>query len=194
MDLINLRQLANLTYHDPEVVLKKLREIEYSLPPRNTTDLARRLRTNGLKSWHETRLAAVFCVGMTSLIGLKIWFAHSENQDYDFVTMWREDESTKFCPVQLKEVAPHDLNPHASIEDVFQSLRRYGDSSDLVVAVSISQQTTFDPSCLKIPKDLTVKEFWVFGTLAPDQSKWALWGDFTLGDRNWGHTFDYPSE
>jgi hypothetical protein len=130
---------------------------------------------------------------MTSLSRIKIWFAATESQDFDFVAMWVIDGIQNFVPVQLKEVVPHDLNPNASMSDVFQSLRRYSDTSDLTVAVSLSQEVRFDPEALTIPDDLKLGEFWVFGALTPDHSKWGLWGDFTKGAVDRGHVFEYPA-
>lgn len=192
-DPTQLNYLANLGYLDPDTVLKRLRSIELDLIASHTEDRIRRLRTNGLKPPREMRLAALFCLGMTALSGSKIWFADVEDQDYDFVAMWRAGEVANYCPVQLKEIVPHDLNPDASIHDVFESLRRYSDPSELVVAVSLSQKVRFDPATLDIPEDLNLGQLWVFGTLTPDHSKWALWGDFTKGPVQHGNVFDYPA-
>ncbi|MEZ5998339.1 MAG: hypothetical protein R3B98_06560 [Hyphomonas sp.] len=192
-DCIRLNEFARLEYRDPNEVLKNFRSLELRLMGIQTDEHVMRLRTGGLKSAREMRLAALFCAGMTSLAGIKIWFADVENQDFDFVTMWVSGDTQSFAPVQLKEVVPQDLNPNASINDVFRSLRRYSDPSDLVVVVGLSQETRFDPATVDIPEDLNLGELWIFGALTPDHSKWGLWGDFTKGTVDRGHVFEYPT-
>lgn len=52
----------------------------------------------------------------------------------------------------------------------------------------------FDPAELVIPKP-TIGELWVFGAITPDQSQWAIWGDFigTPPAAVVGRRFAYPT-
>ncbi|MEO0851918.1 MAG: hypothetical protein AAFY15_00220 [Cyanobacteria bacterium J06648_11] len=145
-----------------------------------------------MKAERELRDAALFCAGMSKLTGEKIWFADSESQDFDFVTSWTTGGVQHISPVQLKEVAPADLDRNGGFESVFKSLRRYASAEDLVVAVRLGRNMRFDPATLAIPDDLSLGELWVFGAITPDQSQWAIWGDFMQGPVSEGCVFAYP--
>lgn len=192
-DPIKLRELGKLEYRDPIAFLKSIRVFEIEVSAAQTPDRVKRLRTGPLKAARERRDAALFCAGMTELTGQKIWMADAEDQDFDFVTCWTVDGVQHICPVQLKEIAPADLDPRGGYEKVFTSLGRYANAEDLIVAVKLGRQMRFDPAVLKIPDDLTLSELWVFGSITPDQSKWAIWGDFMQGPVSEGRVFDYPA-
>ncbi len=191
-DPIKLRELGSLEYRDPIAFLKSIRAFQFDESASETPDRVRRLRTGPLKEARELRDAALFCAGMTEVTGQKIWMADVEDQDFDFVTCWVVDGAQHICPVQLKEIAPADLDPHGSFEKVFKSLGRYAGAQDLVVAVKLGRQMRFEPEKLKIPDELALGELWVFGGITFDQSKWAIWGDFVKGPVSHGRVFDYP--
>ncbi len=152
------------------------------------------MRTNGLKSERELRDAALFCVGMSHVLGTDVWLAPVEAQDHDFVTSWRIGDVQHFCPVQLKEVVPQHLNPAASIAGVLEKLSRYPDSRDVSVAIKFNQCGRFDPACLRVPENLAIGGLWVFGAIAEDQSMCGLWGDFLqTGNETIGISYSYPS-
>ena len=121
-DPIKLRELGKLEYRDPIAFLKSIRAFEIEVSTSQMPDRVKRLRTGPLKAERERRDAALFCVGMTELKGQKIWIADAEDQDFDFVTCWAVDGVQHICPVQLKEIAPADLDPHGGFEKVFKSL------------------------------------------------------------------------
>ncbi len=106
---IQLNQFSKLDFHDPEgwfVELKKL-ELEtanYKMAPR-----VRALRTNKLKMCKESREAALFCHGMSCVLGRKVYFTLEESSDYDCVALWQENGFNKYCPVQLKELVSEKL-------------------------------------------------------------------------------------
>src|SRR6266699_3811943 len=52
---IRLRTFARRTFHDPEPVLRRLRDVEIQLAQTDTPDLVRRLRTGRLKRDREAR-------------------------------------------------------------------------------------------------------------------------------------------
>lgn len=192
MDQLRLRQHSKREYGDPFGYLVELRKLESALPP-SVDERLRRLRTNSLKRARESRDAALFCAGMSARLGTLVQFAPVEDQDFDFVTTWFLDDTHHFCEVQLKEVAPHDLDEKTSIDEVLKKLSKYSNSSELTVAVRWNRRGEFDPDNLEVPQDLALGGLWVFGCISPDQSKWALWGDFTRPrpDRL-GIAYDYP--
>jgi hypothetical protein len=50
--------------------------------------------------------------------GTKICYATLEEADYDFLASWVEGDTQLFCPVQLKELPPAELNANAKFEDI----------------------------------------------------------------------------
>ncbi|MGT2505600.1 hypothetical protein [Cupriavidus basilensis] len=116
-------------------------------------------------------------------------FDLEREQDYDFVASWLEGDTLHLAPVQIKEVVPANLNPKASVQATDDALTKYVDSEDLVVAIHLNRQTTFDPAQLVVP-DLNIAELWIFGALAPDQSIWGLWGN--LMKTPTGTRYSYP--
>lgn len=195
MNKIRARKFSQFAYGDPRSFLVGLRKVEATLTEYSMPDKLRRMRTNGLKPEREMRDAALFCVGISERLGLQIKMAPVEDEDFDFVATWVVDETQHFCTVQLKEVAPEDLNPSSSIENVFQALNKYPSAHELTVAIRLNRTTRFDPSSIRIPKDLALGGLWLFGCISEDQSKWAIWGDFVFaGDEPVAGTiFDYPS-
>lgn len=193
MDPIRARKFGTYRYGDPRGFLVELRKLESSLGEYSMPDKVRRLRTNGLKPEREMRDAALFCVGISERFELQIRFAPVEDEDFDFVATWSADQSQHFCPVQLKEVAPHDLNPTSAIEDVLKSLSKYSAAHDLTVAVRLNRAVLFEPVSISVPENLRLGGLWVFGCVSPDQLKWAVWGDFMAADiAPFGTVFDYP--
>ena len=194
MDKIRARRFGLLEYGDPRGFLVELRKLEIGIAENEMPDRVRRFRTNGLKPEREMRDAALFCLGMSERLGLQVRFAPVEEGDFDFVASWSLDDVVHYCPVQLKEVVPEDMNSNASIEVVLESLKKYSDSKDVTVAIRLNNSARFDPAALKVPTTLAIGGMWVFGSVSRDQSKWALWGDFLRpGAVPFGIGFDYPT-
>ncbi|MDO9449761.1 MAG: hypothetical protein Q7J21_04710, partial [Rugosibacter sp.] len=84
MDRSRLREIQNLEFRDPKHFLIKLRKLECQLAASISDPKIRRLRTNKLKEWRETRDAALFCYGMGQRIGQTVFLGRGESQDYDF--------------------------------------------------------------------------------------------------------------
>lgn len=186
---IRLREFRKLDFRDPRPFLTNLRRLELGgtlagLPPE-----VRSLRTNELKHWREKREAAIFCYGVSQIVGTTVYFAPTEEQDHDFVATWSDDETQHFAPVQLKEVVPQNLNDTASVQRVIDSLSKYVDSGDLTVAIHLNQEGRFDPTTLDVP-NLSLSGLWVFCATARDQSRWGLWGN--LFTNRSGIEFSYP--
>src|SRR5437762_5128712 len=75
---IRLRTFARRTFHDPEPVLRRLRDVEIQLARTDTPDLVRRLRTGRLKSDREARDALLSAHGMAGVVGAKVYVAPGE--------------------------------------------------------------------------------------------------------------------
>lgn len=82
---IQLRMLEKLTWVNPKQVLINLRHIELNFPL-DLDEKAKRLRTNKLKTWRETRDAALFTYGMSqTILNTTVLYSNVEESDYDFV-------------------------------------------------------------------------------------------------------------
>ncbi len=177
MDRSAIKSFEKLDFRDPKPLLVWLREFALQVAQTETPTKIRTLRTNSLKEWRELREAAIFCYLMGQRIGHTVYIGRGERQDYDFVAMWEVDGTRSYAPVQLKEVVPKHINPAATLEQVVASLAKYGNSSDLVVAIHFNQRHHFDPSDVYVSK-LAIAGLWLFGAVSPDQTHWGLWGDF----------------
>ncbi|MGQ0742178.1 MAG: hypothetical protein ACT4OG_07790 [Alphaproteobacteria bacterium] len=194
MSSVRLHQFAKLAYGDPRGFLLALRSTEREIAASPTPERIKTLRTQGLKPEREMRDAAIFCVGMSERIGLDVRFAPVENQDFDFIATWVDGDATRlYCPVQLKEVPPRQLNAGANIQAVVDSLIRYTDSADVTVAIKFNRACRFDPAKLKLPANLRIGALWIFGSISANQSEFGLWGDFlSKAESLLGTKFSYP--
>lgn len=190
MDRSRLRAIQSSEFRDPKQFLIELRKVEPQLAASGLDPKVKRLRTNKLKEWRETRDAALFCYGMGQRIGQPVFLARGESQDYDFIASWVVGDEQHFAPVQLKEVVPADLNGTASLERTIRSLTKYVDSEELTVAIRLNRQEHFDPRTVVIPS-LRIAALWVFGSISPNQSEWGLWGNFL--EEPEGSRFAYPA-
>jgi hypothetical protein len=150
------------------------------------------LRTRELRPLRELREACIFCYGMTECTaGPKFLVAHAEEQDYDAVATWNVDDCQNFAPIQIKEIVPHKVNLVASVQEVVAGLQKYVNSEDLTVAIHLNRTVRgFNPAEIVVPP-LKVAALWIFGAIAADQSRWAIWGNFL--DVREACEFTYPS-
>jgi hypothetical protein len=117
-------------------------------------------------------------------------YAPVEREDFDCIARWVDGDTTQYTPIQLKELPPSDLNFDASLENEIAKLAKYVAGSDLCVAIYLNRQFRLDLTRLSIPK-LNIAELWLFGSVAPDKSRWMLWGN--LLDSPVSHEFSYPA-
>ncbi len=177
MNAIRIRQVQQREYRDPTDFLKGLRDVELTMSSKQVDPLVRRLRTRGLREWRETRLAALFCHGYAMRTGQKPYLSKGEFEDADCVARWEVGDETHFAPIQVKEVAPNDLNPKATLADVLQSLSQYSGVNDLTVLVHLNRRQHFNLTEVDIPGGLKIASLWLLACLEPNQSTWAIWGD-----------------
>ena len=137
-------------------------------------ELVRRLRTNRLKTEREAREALIFAHGMASVLGAKVLVAPGETEDCDFVTKSLVVDMEYFCCVQLKELAPADLNERQTLESLAAGLQKYS-KSESVLAVHLNRRTSIpltDLAAVRAP----FSEVWFFWSADPDQESWYLFG------------------
>lgn len=176
MDAIRLRQVQQREYRDPTAFLKSLRRVELEMLPNVPDPKVRRLRTNALREWRETRIAALFCHGMSEQTGVKVLLSKGEFEDADFVATWTADDTQNFALVQLKEVAPDKRG--GSVDDVLASLTKYSGKDDLTVLIHLNREVTFNPEKVAVPPNLQIAALWFLFCSSPDQSEWTIWGNF----------------
>lgn len=179
----------SLEYHDPAQILRRLRVLELELANVDLDPKVRRLRTSSFKKYREWRDAAVFTYGMGKATGRSIGYATEESADYDFVTAWRVNDEAFFCPVQLKEWVPTNLNPDTTLEALLDELRKYAPTST-VVAVKLNRAGRVDLSSMTIPR-LRFAQLWFFWAAAPDARQWCLYGDALVMPTQF--QFEYPT-
>ncbi|MCB9897432.1 MAG: hypothetical protein H6825_05470 [Planctomycetes bacterium] len=138
----------------------------------------RDLRTPGLKRYREGWEAALFCQGMSVVLGTTVYFALEEDEDHDFVTLWRRGDEHVHTPVQLKELPAEKLNPHVGVNELLEDLRRYEPAPRLVVAVRINRDGRLPE--IQCP-DLDLGGIFLFGCCSPDGREWYVLGDL-LGE------------
>lgn len=168
-----------------------LRRAELIVAASDAPFAIKNMRTRDLRPQRELREACLFCHGMTECTGQKFFVAHVEAQDYDAVATWVVGELQSFAPIQIKEVVPHELNPATSVQEVIEGLQKYVSSKDLTVAIHLNRIVRgFNPAQMVVPR-LNIAALWMFGAIAADQSRWAIWGNFL--DELEAAEFSYPS-
>ena len=193
-----LNALRRLKYQDPALVLKHLREAELAIGEWSASSgiqldpKSLALRTGKLKQEREWRDAALFTYGMGLLCGVKMGFATSEDADYDIVTAWKHEDTTAFCPVQLKELPPADLNPKATLSQLFASLKKYAGQTDTTLAVKLSRRPEVPLESFRAP-DAPFKEVYLYWATAPHSAKWILYGNLKVEAEIVAFEYDYPT-
>jgi hypothetical protein len=60
------------------------------------------------------------------------------------------------------------------------------------VAIYVNLLLELDPPALQIPK-LRISTLWIMGAVTPNQSRWAMWGDFLHRENLSLVEFDFPT-
>ena len=184
-----LNDWSKLSYRDPEKDLIRLRQLELSLPESGISKDLREFRVHELKQTLEWRQAALFSYGMSLVQGSKIYYSMTEKSDYDLVTMRQLNDCVNYCPVQLKELVPKFRNPNQDMRSLLDGLKKYTDSSDLVVAVHMNREFFFNPKNYAF-SGYNFAGIWVFGGASDNQIDFNIFGDLQTGDM--GMNFRYP--
>lgn len=94
-----------------------------------------------------------------------------------------------FTCVQLKELAPGDLNPSQTLDDLLRSVRRRA-PSDAVLAIHLNRRGTLVLEALAAAS-VPYSGLWYFWAVDPTHASWRLFGD-ALGSPDI-HEFEYPA-
>lgn len=188
MDM-RLNEWRKLHFVDSAKLLPEFRTIQAQVANSNLKDQIKNLRTQKFKQYREGWVAAIFCFGMSQLIGVPIYIASHEASDYDAVAMRVEDDTQHFTPIQIKEVVPEALNPSTDINKEIAKLNRYPVSNDTVVVIHMNRAGQLQLPTIEVPH-LNIASLWLIGASAPDQSRWFLAGDLINNPRIF--EFDYP--
>jgi hypothetical protein len=183
-----LRSWAKRAFYDPEPALRALRALEVDLSATSTPELIRRLGTNKLKSDREARDALIFAFGMRTVVGAPVLVAPGETEDCDFITVATVDDTSHYTCVQLKELAPEDLNPSQTLEQLIRGLQDLP-KSDTVLAIHLNRRGSIPLSDL-VAGRVPFSELWFFWASDPTLTRWHLFGDAMAAPAL--HSFDYP--
>jgi len=184
------REWKNLEFLSAEKFLVGLKKIYDDLPmdrmPKNLASLRRR----DVRHIGEARRCALFCYGVGQLLGVKISFADHESKDYDYVGAYVYAGTVSYVPIQMKEFVPVGVNPKAQLQSEIDKLRKYRDSSDLVVAMHINRKGFIRLSELNFT-GLPIKELWFFGAKEDSALDWLVIGNVLKQNAVW-YEFRHP--
>ena len=184
-----LNRWSKLKYHEPAQILRGLRTLEIELTSVEMDERVRRLRTPGLKQYREWRDAALFLYGLGLEQGRDIQYATLEEEDYDFVARWPDSATFHFCPVQLKELPPGDLNSKANLEQIIAGSTKDPRPTSTVLAVRLNKAGSIDLDGVRI-SSVPWRQIWFFWASAPNSSRWTVYGDALSNPGRF--SFDYP--
>ena len=187
---MSVREWSKLDYLDPEKVLLGLRKIALMQPLTELPYNAATLRTRELRQYGEGRQCALFCYFAGKSLGLSIKFTMYEKSDYDCIAYFEKDGVNNFIPIQMKELVPENVNTSANLQKLINSLEKYTDSKDLIVAVHLNQCRTIKMSELTFPT-LNIGALWFFGANDSNQSVWTIIGN-VLKPKAIPYEFPYP--
>lgn len=188
-DLIQIREWDRLKYYEPSIVLTELSTLDHLAAESSLPKNVKTLRRNDLKKYREGRDAALFCLGMSKVKGITVFFACLEAQGFDFVTRWQNGNETVYTPVQLKEVVPKSLNPNSNVNSTLAKLSKYSDLNRTILALRINRDIHLELNNIQVPA-MPLGGIWLFGTAAQDQQKWFIYGDLLNTPFLW--EYEYP--
>ena len=176
MRTIAPREWQRLEYFDAREVLVRLAKLEGSLSGPEGDARATHTPQQAAASYSTRRLAALFCYGMSCLIGRPVSYAPVESEEFDCVARWMAGKTPHYMPVKLKELPAGGQSPGSALNAELAAMAKHGADSQLCVAVYLNRDFRLDPATLRIP-DLSISELWAFGAVVPDKSRWMLWGN-----------------
>ena len=181
---------ANYEYFDPRDVLVELRHLELELAGSVVADPVRDLITNKLQEYRERREAALLALGIGEcVLATDVRFSMHRDSDYDSIFYWRDDDTHRFAPIQMKELVPEEVNPKQDLQSLVDGLGEY-DSDYLIGAIHLNRGGSFDFGQLQL-SDVKLAQLWAFGAANPEQTKFILIGDLLSEVQIYG--FDYPT-
>lgn len=187
---MHIKEWQKLEYYNPHGVLVALLEFERTHQLSKIPYAIASLRTNQLRTYREGRQCALFCYGMSKLLGIEILFAFNEKSDTDFVGKFEASGVVHYVPIQVKELVPDKVLSNVEIQDEIDKLSKYTDSQGLVVAFHINRNIRIELFKVDFSR-VPVKELWFFGATNPDVVDWVLIGDLLSPNIRY-FEFNYP--
>src|SRR5215470_2217060 len=129
------RQWNTYKYRNPRDDLVKFGVVEDRVAGQVMPEEVRTLRVPSLRRTNYLRQAALFTYGMSCATQHAIEFALVEDEDFDFITRWMEDDTVNYRPVQLKELVPEHLNS-VTFEEEMEKLFKYSPGTTVAVYVN----------------------------------------------------------
>jgi hypothetical protein len=180
MDSILRNELQKLEFVDPEEALKVSAFFHVFSSPIRSGEKLRDWRVHKLENYRENEQVALFAYGLKKS-GLKtdLKYAHYRRKDRDFdgAVCWGRPGALEFATVQLKEVVREELNLRASLENEIVKFQRYDGSDELIGAIFVNRNLSFDFTAIKVPP-LRLRELWIFGFSVENGPVYWLFGDF----------------
>lgn len=187
---IRLRQWARRSFIDPKPSLIALRKYELSPELAMADSLVARLRINSLRPEREARIACLFAIGIEARTNASVQVSIGESEDFDFLARWVVGDETHYVPVQLKELAPEDLNEAHSLEELQRSLAPRLES-EAALLVHLNRLGSVEFSVLATFA-APFREIWFLWAGGPRQTEWHIFGDVRGSPSQ--ISFDYPAD
>lgn len=191
LDRITARKWRLLEWRDPCADLVNLGRSAAEFEQRGIVVTHDDLRQRELKAYLERKQGALFAHFVSyAILKAPIAYAIVEDEDYDCVLSWKLEGKSHYARLQLKEIVPPHINPNATIGSELAKLGKYPTSDQTIVAVHVNQEGPLVWSAIAKPST-SVAEIWLYASLAPDQSRWFLYGD--LLNRPQGFEIPWPT-
>lgn len=169
-----VKRWAELEYRDPAWLLGFTRWAQENLGE-GLSEKDLDLPFREIAGIREARQAALLAFAMSMVTGMEVRFAMHEHADYDAVFCTRlSREQVSWHSVQLKELVPRHVNQNARLPDLLSRLKKYRDSSELLVGIHINRDID-DSEFDSIPaQDLNLAAIFLYGSL--NKTKWYVYG------------------
>lgn len=164
VDPILHRQLASLTYVEPESLLRDIMPLVVAIlqKPETVTHLTPRQK----KAYLEQHQAAFLTYVWKRIAGplAEVTVCVMEALDFDCVMKGvMASGETVYKPVQLKQLPSYEVNPKADLQTTIDRLKKqYATSADLVVGIWINRDVKVDFARLDF-SGLRIEQLWLFG-------------------------------
>jgi hypothetical protein len=186
VDRITARTWRNLEWRNPREDLVRLGILAGDLQRKGIPATHDDLRARDLRPYLERKQAALFAYFISAAVTkAPIEYAMHEAEDYDCLTRTKGEGKAYCQPVQLKEVAPTNLNASATIDGELQKLEsKYPTPSKTVVAIHLNQTGPVIYAEIRKP-NVPLAGIWLYGAATADQARWFLYGDLLMSPREY---------
>jgi hypothetical protein len=164
VDPILYRQLASLTYVEPEELLRSIMPLVVATlqKPETVTHLTPRQKKEYLEK-HQAAFLAFMWKHIAAPLA-EVTVCVKEAVDFDCVIKGvMASGETVYKPVQLKQLPSHEVNLNADLQTTIDRLKKkYASSTDLVVGIWLNRDINLDFARLDF-SGLRIEQLWLFG-------------------------------